>query len=305
MCRSYKITNTCQHFRIQNVPCHPGDYCEHPTPVEIRVTHFCSLCGANPHSYKNLDPADLDLERLLAVEGIAEICKRATELFEREIPIPGDPSLPLPFEGRITKLDLEVLDSVECFLERVLIVKVGADAKAKQNLTRWLRVHNAVCNSIERAFIDNMEDTFFAFECALEENDARISALASRKYPPLCRVVDVMDLAKDDRECPICLDKYIAGEDEDRIEEKPVKLVCDHVFGKRCLATLIATSEGPNLVCPFCRKEYRRDKFLLDPIEAVSPWWMQLIRGETIAQDTHGANQHPVDPTDGFDAMEE
>ncbi|KAL2040374.1 hypothetical protein N7G274_006817 [Stereocaulon virgatum] len=61
-------------------------------------------------------------------------------------------------------------------------------------------------------------------------------------------IIDGME--EDDRQCPICTDDYLGGEDS----EAPVKLDCGHVFGHICLEKWLCPYDfEPKRTCPMCR----------------------------------------------------
>jgi hypothetical protein len=81
------------------------------------------------------------------------------------------------------------------------------------------------------------------------------------------RVVNLVpqNSSVDDSTCPICYEEY--GEDDQNrqkpalgrvVQERPVRVPCGHIFGRRCLETHVNINGGqsPNNRCPFCRKRF-------------------------------------------------
>jgi uncharacterized CHY-type Zn-finger protein len=122
--------------------------------------------------------------------------------------------------------------------------------------------------SIERAEMDFLEDEFLA-EANLHRQ--RISL----PIPELFAQVDVVDLAKDERECHVCMEEYVSRNEKDREEEKPCKLSCGHVLGRVCAEKAFAEL---GMKCPFCRTVFNPRNYVVEPVEVASPWWMRHLR---------------------------
>ena len=57
---------------------------------------------------------------------------------------------------------------------------------------------------------------------------------------PLLRMVQIKDIPKENRDCPICTDKY----DMSEFESIPTQLPCDHIMCAGCLHTLLRRPGG-------------------------------------------------------------
>lgn len=86
------------------------------------------------------------------------------------------------------------------------------------------------------------------------DRDARASAARHVKAETFLETLPVLslaDLAKDSRECAICMDPYQTSPHK----EVAVRLLCDHVIGKDCLLKWLKSSpeNRHNNSCPICR----------------------------------------------------
>ena len=67
------------------------------------------------------------------------------------------------------------------------------------------------------------------------------------------KILQVADLLKDRRSCPICQEQYLGGNGS-QLEEVVVLPGCGHVFGRTCLQTWLDPKDGePHDTCPLCR----------------------------------------------------
>ncbi|KAL9077209.1 MAG: hypothetical protein Q9161_000475 [Pseudevernia consocians] len=75
-----------------------------------------------------------------------------------------------------------------------------------------------------------------------------------QSLPPL----SLTDLPHDNKDCPICMEPYLAAQHN----ESPVRLPCTHVMGKDCLQSWLNSSNlnRNNNTCPMCRAVlFKRD----------------------------------------------
>jgi hypothetical protein len=278
MCREYTIGNCCQHFRTETRYCHTFLHCHSPTLADVDVHHFCQECSANPLAYTATRRfSDFTVNLLKAKAGIEETCLRASMLVEGDIPIPEGKDV--PFIGRTTKADNEVLSDMQDYVEAVMLQRITSAPKSQAELFRLLRLMKNLGRVLEQAYVEGIEEAFFAFNAAIDPYDGSVPGI---EFPwrTLCTPVDVMDLDRDGRGCPVCMETFVAKEDEDRVEEKPVELPCGHVFGKRCLARHFVEMR---VSCPLCNKLFDPDNYQAEIEDVVSPWWMTYIRGEDAA----------------------
>lgn len=56
-------------------------------------------------------------------------------------------------------------------------------------------------------------------------------------------------------ECPICKEPYGQKAPDTGIKEHAVRLPCDHVVGRECIAMWLAPESNKN-TCPLCREEF-------------------------------------------------
>lgn len=155
-----------------------------------------------------------------------------------------------------------MLDDIQFYVEAVMLQCLSSDQVGQKELFRLLSLLKHVGLAIEEVDIDLIEDAFYGLNCVINEHCGKVP------LEPLCQPVDVMDLAKDKVNCPICLEDYVSKEDEDRQEEKPVQLLCEHIFGKRCLYKHFLENR---LSCPFFNYRFNSDKYLPEPMDFESP----------------------------------
>jgi hypothetical protein len=278
MCREYTITNCCHHFRTETRYCHTTSPCDSLTKTDVSARHLCQECSTTSLAYtRNRGFSDWTVNLLKAKAGIEETCSRASMLVEGDIPIPEGKDG--PFIGRTTKADNKVLGVVQDYAEAVMLQRITSTPESEAELFRLLRLMKNVGRVLEQAYVDRIEEAFFAFNAAIDPYGGYVPEI-ELPWPALCTPVDVIDLDRDRRECQICMDSFVAKEDEDRVEEKPVKLPCGHVFGKRCLATHFVQLR---VSCPLCSKVFDPDNYHAEIEDVVSPWWMTYIRGEDAA----------------------
>lgn len=95
----------------------------------------------------------------------------------------------------------------------------------------------------------------------MDEINRTTSGLSNNKAETFLRslpLVLAVDLPDNNRDCPICMEEYVTSEHY----EPPVRLPCDHVFGKDCLRSWLQSSvlNRNNNTCPICRSVlYNRD----------------------------------------------
>jgi hypothetical protein len=281
MCREYTIGNCCGHFRTETRYCHTTSPCYSPTKAEVDVRHLCQECSTSPlaHTSSRLFSrfSDVKVNLLKAKAGIEETCIRASLLVEGHVPSPEGKGG--PFIGRTTNADDEVLGDVQDYVEAVMLQRITSASESQAELFRLMRLMKNLGRVLEQAHVDGIEEAFFVFNTALDQH---VGCIPGIEFPwrALCMPVDVIDLDRDERECPVCMESFVAKEDEDREEEKPVELPCGHVFGKRCLARHFVQMR---VSCPLCNKLFDPDNYLAEIEDVVSPWWMTYIRGEAVA----------------------
>lgn len=104
------------------------------------------------------------------------------------------------------------------------------------------------------------------------------------------RLISASTLAEDKRVCVICYEPYVSGEHA----EKPTRLPCQHVFGRRCIGKWILPEHAPpKSTCPMCRSELFSDEAfevpLTSPPEADVADWVRetsiLCEGDPNAEE--------------------
>ncbi|KAF6217989.1 hypothetical protein HO133_006401 [Letharia lupina] len=85
----------------------------------------------------------------------------------------------------------------------------------------------------------------------------QLSTTAAFEFLRHLPLISVSTLPENTRACDICLEPYMSGEDP----EKPTKLPCQHVLGRKCIGKWILPRETrPNTTCPVCRSELFSDE---------------------------------------------
>ena len=70
-------------------------------------------------------------------------------------------------------------------------------------------------------------------------------------------LISVATLPEDKRACDICYEPYASG----KHAEKPTKLPCQHILGRRCIDKwMLPQTTRPNTTCPMCRSELFNDE---------------------------------------------
>ncbi|PMD28006.1 hypothetical protein NA56DRAFT_697034 [Hyaloscypha hepaticicola] len=275
MCREYTVTNSCGHthdvmrFCNATLPCLP-------LAVDVKELSLCQECSVNPLAYMSTNAVSIDLDLMRAKDGMEEKCTRASQLVENEIPTPA--GQPGPFIARITHSDFKLLIDIYDYMESVVLRRFGPDPASQQQMFRAFRLLARIALCIEEASIEFVEDGFFALNSVLGKYLVEISGQVH--WPVLCTPINVMHLPKDKRECGICFESYVSKDDEDREEEEPVELPCEHVWGKRCIEKHF---EAGSVSCPLCQRNLDPDQYLIDSEPIGTPWWMKHIKGEPVA----------------------
>jgi hypothetical protein len=218
----------------------------------------------------------IDLDLMRAKDGMEEKCTRASQLVENEIPTPAGQQG--PFIARITPSDFKLLVDIYDYMESVVLRRFGPDPASQQQMFRAFRLLTRIALCIEESSIEFVEDSFFALNSILGKYSVEIPGQVH--WPVLCTPINVMHLPKDKRECDICLESYVSKDDEDREEEEPVELPCEHVWGKRCIEKHF---EAGSVSCPLCQRNLDPDQYLIDSEPIGTPWWMKHIKGELVA----------------------
>jgi hypothetical protein len=275
MCREYTVMNSCGHTHEVITSCHATLQC---LPLEVHMKEYtlCQDCSANPLAYINTNAVNIDLDLMLAKDGMEEKCTRASQLVENEVPTPAGKQG--PFSGRITHADLNLIVDIYDYMETVILRRLGPDPASQQQMFRAFRLLTRIALCIEEVSIDFVEDSFFALNGTLQKYSVEIAGQIH--WPVLCMPVNVMHLPKGKRECGICFESYVSKDDEDREEEEPVELPCEHVWGKRCIEKHF---EAGSVNCPLCQRNLDPDQFFIDPEHIGTPWWMKYIKGGSIA----------------------
>jgi hypothetical protein len=275
MCREYTVTNSCGHthdvmrFCNATLPCLP-------LAVDVKELSLCQECSVNPLAYMSTNAVSIDLDLMHAKDGMEEKCTRASQLVENEIPTPA--GQPGPFIARITHSDFKLLIDISDYMESVVLRRFGPDPASQQQMFRAFRLLTRIALCIEEASIEFVEDSFFALNSVLGKYLVEIPGQVH--WPVLCTPINVMHLPKDKRECGICFESYVSKDDEDREEEEPVELPCEHVWGKRCIEKHF---EAGSVSCPLCQRNLDPDQYLIDSEPIGTPWWMKHIKGEPVA----------------------
>ncbi|KAI9803482.1 MAG: hypothetical protein M1825_001825 [Sarcosagium campestre] len=84
----------------------------------------------------------------------------------------------------------------------------------------------------------------------LAQRDTGARRATSRFMESLVKL-DMNDLDKDDRTCPICMERFCEPEPTEGKIENPVRLPCGHVFGDICIKTWLRE----HCTCPSCRQK--------------------------------------------------
>jgi hypothetical protein len=275
MCREYKVTNSCGHTHNVMRFCHATVACL-PLAVDMKEYSLCQECSTNPLAYMSTNAVNIDLNLMRAKDGMEEKCTRASQLVESEVPIPAGRQR--PFIGRITYRDFILIVDIYDYLESVILRRFGPDPASQRQMFRAFRLLTRIALCIEELSIDFVEDSFFALHSTLQRYSVEIPGKVH--WPVLCMPINVMHLPKDKRECGICLESYVSKDDEDREEEEPVELPCEHVWGQRCIEKHF---EAGSLSCPLCQRDLDPHQYLIDSEPIGTPWWMKHIKGEPVA----------------------
>ena len=267
--------NSCGHTHDVMRYCHAALECL-PLAIDVKEYSLCQECSANPLAYIYTNAVNIDLNLMHAKEGMEQICTRASQLVENEVPTPADQQG--PFKGRITSSDFNLLVDIYDYIESVVLRRLGPDPAGQQQLFRAFRLLTRIASCIEEASIEFVEDSFFALASTLRKYSVEIQGQVH--WPVLCMPINVMHLPKDKRECGICWESYVSKDDEDREEEEPVELPCEHVWGKRCIEKHF---EAGSISCPLCQRKLDPNQYLIDSEPVGTPWWMKHIRGELVA----------------------
>ncbi|KAE9379939.1 hypothetical protein N431DRAFT_521752 [Stipitochalara longipes BDJ] len=287
MCRQYTINGKCGHTRLSLRACNAHTACAPLTMVTMKTHRRCETCSEAILSYMGsmLVPRDVPLLRAKASQGgLEEACVRTSLLVENLVPTPAAAGTFAPFLGRITKDDGGLLLDVHEYVEVVLLRRPGnepIDVRHEMK-NKWMRLLKTVGRVLECADIELLEDGFFGMQCVLDAHSAVIEGTPS-PWRTLCAPVDVLDLEKGKRDCGLCywgLASEKEGDSLDRVEEKPVKLPCGHVYGSnKCIHTHFGYNGA---TCPTCRAGFLPANYCFDREDVVTPWWMKHVRGESV-----------------------
>lgn len=237
------------------------------------IPNLCWKCSTNALRY--ISPRKPEDEvKASAIPGISEMCERASQLIEKQIPVPDGAYM--PFMQGISTEGLELLVQIQDYVDAVIMRHLGQHDHGFQELHRWIRLLVACGEVIEKSMLKAAETAFVELGCALAKQNASIPGCG--KPVPLCEPMNVIDLPINKRDCPICREMYVmAGhdgdEDEGRKEERPVRLPCKHVFGWRCIHEHFTKK----VTCPLCSMQFDFRQYLV-AYAPINPWWIDYIR---------------------------
>jgi Zinc finger, C3HC4 type (RING finger) len=160
----------------------------------------------------------------------------------RGIDVPAQGSL--PFTGRITREDLDLLKFVEVHAEGRMRRLASNHEDFDMQLALLAKLHHC----IDQGEIDLHQERFWN-----AANKQRVAQAQVGPMPLLFMPVDVMDLEKAERKCHICKEFYLSPIGEDRKEEKPCRLPCTHVFGHGCIRKHFRDLA---VNCPICKRAF-------------------------------------------------
>ena len=151
MCHKYNVVHcACWHSHERLCVCKDWLSCDDMVAANIKVDHFCDLCTSDPEAYIFKDGPSFAADDLSNLKELNAQMKRAmlvTKRVEARMPT----RCPWPFQGRITRSDLECLKKIEKVLH-LMFCKIPSTIFGSGDLQ--LLVHD----SIERGEVDFRED---------------------------------------------------------------------------------------------------------------------------------------------------
>jgi hypothetical protein len=151
MCNKYNVVHsTCLHSHERLRVCKDGLTCDELVDMDITVDHFCDICTLNPEIYSFQDIPSLSDDELSNLHEMEAQMKRAREITKR-IGTRMPAGCAKPFQGRITRSDLECLKKIER-VQHKMFCTIPVTLFLSGDLQ--LLIHD----SIERAEVDFVED---------------------------------------------------------------------------------------------------------------------------------------------------
>jgi hypothetical protein len=151
MCHKYNVVHSaCWHSHERLRVCKDGLTCDDMVAANIIVDHFCDICTSDPKAYKFQDGPSFSADQLSNLKELKAQMKRAmlvTKRIETRMPT----GCARPFQGRITRSDLECLKKIEKVLH-LMFCKIPVTIIGSGDLQ--LLDHD----TIERAEVDFRED---------------------------------------------------------------------------------------------------------------------------------------------------
>ena len=151
MCHKYNIVHSaCWHSHERLRVCEDGLTCDEMVDANIIVDHFCEICTSDPETYKSQDSLSFSADELSNLKELKAQMNRAmlvTKIIGTRMPV----GCAQPFQGRITRSDLECLRQIEK-VQHLTLCRVPVMIFVSGDLQ--LLVHD----SIERAEVDFRED---------------------------------------------------------------------------------------------------------------------------------------------------
>jgi hypothetical protein len=151
MCHKYNIVHSaCWHSHERLCVCKDGLTCDDMVDANIIVDHVCDMCTPNPETYKIQDGPSFSADELTNLKELKAQMNR-TMLVTKRIGTRMPAGCAQPFQGRITRSDLECLKKIEK-AQHLMFCKIPATIFVSGGLQ--LLIHD----SIERAEVDFRED---------------------------------------------------------------------------------------------------------------------------------------------------
>jgi hypothetical protein len=239
------------------------------TKFEITIDHFCQGCREN--IMKDLQRNVPSLDDALALEG-NHICDRVTNALKLANPNCFSITIPKgadgPFHGRILQADLDCVKAVEKIAVRVMH-KLALENGKHGPLRLLVQLHCCV----EQAEINLREEGILQL------------AYAAKVLQPF---TSVMNLAREERECNICMEECLSTKTDGRREEKPCRLPCGHILGPSCSWEHFLANDfnlKMQICCSVCKTRFDLAEFvdLVKPEEVASSSWKKYISGGNTA----------------------
>jgi hypothetical protein len=232
--------------------------------------HYGPLLPGLQRKYHEVPPAQrkITIVRRCPCARRHRICDNVTNSLK--LASPNCSSIKIPesadesFHGRITQADLHCLKTLEKMAERVMR-SLALENDEHEPLGLLVQLH--CC--IEQAEIGLREEEILQLVYAV---------MVLQHFTSF----NVMDLAKDERECNICMEAYLSAKDDDRREEKPCMLPCGHIFRRSCLWEHFLGKHFDlkmQICCPAYRARFGPAEYvdLIKPEEVASSWWRKYI----------------------------